>query len=150
MGKAHSEDLRQRVVAEVAAGASRRQAAERFKVGISSAIRWVSLKEETGGVAPRPRGGKPRSPLAPHADWLLQLIHAQPDLTLAAMVAKCAKEIGIETSEASLRRFFKRHAITFKKKPARGRAGAARRGASPRTLESRSGRPRPGKTGVRR
>ena len=148
MGKAHSEDLRQRVVAEVAAGASRRQAAERFKVGISS--RWVSLKEETGGVAPRPRGGKSRSPLEPHADWLLQLTRAQPDLTLEAIVARCEKEIGLETSEASLRRFFKRHAITFKKKPARGRAGAARRGASPRTLEGRSGRPRPDKTGVRR
>jgi transposase len=150
MGKAHSEDLRQRVVAEVAAGASRRQAAERFKVGISSAIRWVSLKEETGGVAPRPRGGKSRSPLEPHAEWLLQLTRAQPDLTLEAIVAKCEKEIGIETSEASLRRFFKRHAITFKKKPARGRAGAARRGASPRTLEGRPGWPRPDKTGVRR
>jgi transposase len=150
MGKAHSEDLRQRVVAEVAAGASRRQAAERFKVGISSAIRWVSLKEETGGVAPRPRGGKSRSPLEPHADWLLQLTRAQPDLTLEAIVTKCEKEIGIETSEASLRRFFKRHAITFKKKPARGRTGAARRGASPRTLEGRPGRPRPDKTGVRR
>jgi transposase len=148
MGKAHSEDLRQRVVAEVAAGASRRQAAERFKVGISS--RWVSLKEETGGVAPRPRGGKSRSPLEPHADWLLQLTRAQPDLTLEAIVARCEKEIGLETSEASLRRFFKRHAITFKKKSARGRAGAARRGASPRTLEGRSGRPRPDKTGVRR
>ena len=148
MGKAHSEDLRQRVVAEVAAGASRRQAAERFKVGISS--RWVSLKEETGGVAPRPPGGKSRSPLEPHADWLLQLTRAQPDLTLEAIVARCEKEIGLETSEASLRRFFKRHAITFKKKSARGRAGAARRGASPRTLEGRSGRPRPDKTGVRR
>ena len=149
MGKAHSEDLRQRVVAEVVAGASRRQAAERFKVGISSAIRWVSLKEETGAVAPRPRGGK-RSPLEPHADWLLQLTRAQPDLTLEAIVARCEKEIGLETSEASLRRFFKRHAITFKKKSARGRAGAARRGASPRTLEGRSGQPRPDKTGVRR
>jgi transposase len=59
MGKAHSEDLRQRVVAEVAAGVSRRQAAERFKVGISSAIRWVSLKEETGGVAPRRAAASP-------------------------------------------------------------------------------------------
>jgi transposase len=150
MGKAHSEDLRQRVVAEVLAGASRRQAAERFKVGISSAIRWVSLKEETGAVAPRPRGGKSRSPLEPHADWLLQLTRAQPDLTLEAIVARCGEEIGLETSEASLRRFFKRHAITFKKKPARGRAGAARRGAGPCTLESRSGQPRPDKTGVRR
>jgi transposase len=39
MGKAHSVDLRSRVVAEVAGGASRRQAAERFKVSASSAIR---------------------------------------------------------------------------------------------------------------
>lgn len=150
MGRAHSEDLRQRVVAEVASGSSRRQAAERFKVGISSAIRWVSLKEETGGVAPRPRGGKSRSPLEPHSDWLLQLIRAQPDLTLEAIVARCEEEIGIETSEASLRRFFKRHAITFKKKSARGRAGAARRGARPRMLEGRPSRPRPDKAGVRR
>jgi transposase len=128
MGKAHSEDLRERVVAEVAAGASRREAARRFKVGVSSAIRWSDLKDETGGVAPRPRGGKPRSPLEPHADWLLKLNRAEPDLTLEAIVARCVKDLGVKTSEASLRRFFKRHAITFKKKPARGRAGSARRG----------------------
>jgi transposase len=54
MGKARSDDLRVRVVEAVAAGASRRQAAARFKVGVSSAIRWVSLQAETGGVSPRP------------------------------------------------------------------------------------------------
>ncbi|MGR4864800.1 IS630 family transposase, partial [Caulobacter sp. LARHSG274] len=43
MGAAHSKGLRERVVAEVVAGASRRQAAARFKVSISSAIRWVAL-----------------------------------------------------------------------------------------------------------
>ena len=150
MPKPYSLDLRERVVRAVEAGASCREAAATFEIGVSSAIRWVSLKEETGAVAPRPRGGKSRSPLEPHADWLLQLTRAQPDLTLEAIVARCGEEIGLETSEASLRRFFKRHAITFKKKPARGRAGAARRGAGPRTLEGRSGQPRPDKTGVRR
>ncbi|VFU08439.1 protein of unknown function [Methylocella tundrae] len=59
------------------------------------------------------RGGKSRSPLEPHADWLLQITRAQPDLTLEAIVAKCEKEIGIETSEASLRRLFKRHAARW-------------------------------------
>src|SRR5882762_3547448 len=60
---AHSEDLRSRVVAEVLAGASRRQAAERFKVSAASAVRWAQLHGRTGGVDPRPRGGKSRSPL---------------------------------------------------------------------------------------
>src|SRR5450432_4571577 len=64
---AHSDDLRSRVVAEVLAGASRRQAAERFKVSAASAVRWAQLYSQTGGVGPRPRGGKSRSPLEPHA-----------------------------------------------------------------------------------
>ena len=67
MGAARSKDLRSRVVAEVAAGMSRRQAAARFKVSAASAVRWVTLAAQTGGVDPRPRGGKSRSPLAPPA-----------------------------------------------------------------------------------
>jgi transposase len=53
MGAAHSGDLRTRVVDEVtAARMSRRQAAAHFRVSAASAVRWVSLKAETGGVAP--------------------------------------------------------------------------------------------------
>ncbi len=74
MGQAASVDLRARVMAEVASGASRRQEAARFKVSASSAIRWAELKDETGQVDPRPRGGKSRSPLEPHAAWLLALV----------------------------------------------------------------------------
>ena len=47
---AHSDDLRSRVVAEILAGASRRQAAERFKVSAASAVRWAQLYSQTGGV----------------------------------------------------------------------------------------------------
>jgi transposase len=46
MGAARSVDLRERVVAEVLAGASRRQAAARFKVSPSSAIRWTALERK--------------------------------------------------------------------------------------------------------
>src|SRR5674476_822548 len=84
---AHSDDLRSRVVAEILAGASRRQAAERFKVSAASAVRWAQLYSQTGGVGPRPRGGKSRSPLEPHAVWLLDLTIAEPDLTLEAIVS---------------------------------------------------------------
>ena len=139
MGKARSDDLRLRVVAAVAAGASRRQAAARFAVGVASAIRWVTLFRETGSVSQRPRGGKPRSPLEPHADWLLALVAAEPDLTLVEIVERLAGELGVKINEISVRRFFKRHRISFKKNSARRRAGSAGRGRAPPRLEGRPG-----------
>ena len=50
MGKALSVDPRDRVVAVVAGGLSRRPAAERFGVSISSAIRWTALVRAPGAV----------------------------------------------------------------------------------------------------
>jgi transposase len=141
MGAARSKDLRERVVAEVAAGMSRRQAAVRFKVSAASAVRWVTLEAQTGGVDPRPRGGKSRSPLEPQATWLLALNAAEGDLTLAEIVRRLREELGIEVTEASIRRFFKRHGISYKKNSARQRADAARRGRSARALEGRPGEP---------
>lgn len=141
MGKAHSDDLRERVVAAVAVGMSRHQAAARFQVGVSSAIRWVTLKAQTGGIAPRPRGGKPRSPLEPHTAWLLELNEAENDLTLAQIGQRLLEERDMATSETSIRRFFKRHRISFKKNPARQRADASRRGRSPRLVEGEPVRP---------
>lgn len=45
--KTLSLDLRERVVAAVAGGVSRRQAAERFGASAASAIRWCSREKET-------------------------------------------------------------------------------------------------------
>ena len=138
---AHSGDLRSRVVGDILAGASRRQAAERFRVSVASAVRWAQLHDQTGSVQPRPRGGKSRSPLEPHAAWLLELISAEPDLTLEAIVERLLADLGLKTSEASVRRFFKRHTITFKKNAARRRAGPARRSSGARALEGQPGEP---------
>src|ERR1700716_352137 len=74
-----------------------------------------SLHSRTGGVDPRPRGGKTRSLWEPHLAWLLDLTIAEPDLTLEAIVQSLLAGLGLKTSEAADRRFFKRHAITFKK-----------------------------------
>src|SRR4028118_2301103 len=57
MGKPLSVDLRDRVVAAVADGMSRRQAAARFGVSISSAIRWTSLSRRTGAARAKRQGG---------------------------------------------------------------------------------------------
>jgi transposase len=114
---------------------SRRQAAFRFQVSAASAVRWVALKAETGGIGQRPRGGRSRSPLEPHAAWLLELNEAENDLTLAQIGARLKAERGVAITEASIRRFFMRRRISFKKNPARQRADAARRGRSARRLE---------------
>ena len=137
----YSDDLRARVVAAVAEGCSRRAAGKRFAVSASSSIRWVDLHEETGSVSARPRSGKSRSPLEPHASWLLELVASEPDLTLAEVVQRLLQDRGVHTSDSSLDRFFKRHGISFKKNSARRRAGASRRGRGTATLESRPTKP---------
>ena len=137
----YSEDIRTRVVAAVGGGSSRHAAAERFAVSVSSAIRWMKTYVETGSVSPRRGARKRRSPLEPHAAWLLELVTAEADLTLAEIVERLERERGVRTSDSSVDRFFARHNVTFKKNTARRRARTDGRGRSPATLEGRTGQP---------
>lgn len=123
----YSTDLRERVVLAVGEGVSRREAARVFRVSASSAIRWAELQDQTGRVCPKPRGGHRRSPLEAHAAWLLGLISREKDLTLEEIAARIGRELGVKTTKSSVDRFYVRHGITFKKKPARERTGQARR-----------------------
>src|SRR5437764_4006925 len=125
MPKAYSGDLRERVIEAVETGASRREAAERFEVSVSSAVKWLQRWRERRSAAPRPRGGS-ISPLEEFAAEVLALIGEQPDLTLVETVTELRKR-RIKTSRSSLWRFLDRHSITLKKKPAGGRAAARRR-----------------------
>jgi transposase len=136
MPKAYSQDLRERVVRAVEAGASCREAAALFEVGVSSAIRWVAQFRQIGSLAAKPMGGK-RSPLDAHKDWLLALIAAAPDLTLQEIRGRLAAR-GMMVAASSVWRFCDRAGLTFKKKPARGRAGAQRRAHGTRALEARA------------
>ena len=137
MPKAYSGDMRERVIARVESGASRLEAAEHYDVSASTAVIWVKCFHETGRCAAKPRGGS-TSPLEEHADFLLALIEDQPDLTLDEVVSAMRKQ-RIAGSRTAVWRFFQRHKITFKKKPARGGAGARGRGAGAPALDARTG-----------
>jgi len=128
MPKAYSRDLRERVIAAVETGASRREAAERFEVSVASAVKWLQRWCKERSAAPRPRGGSV-SPLEEFAAEILNLIAQQSDLTLVETVAELRKR-RIKTSRSSLWRFLDRHNITLKKSPASGRTAARRCGAS--------------------
>jgi transposase len=136
MPKPCSLELRERVVNAVESGASRREAAEWFEVSPSSAIKWVQRRRATGSIAPKPSGGS-TSPLEEHAEILLSLIAEQPDLTLDEIVVAMRKR-RIAGSRSAVWRLFQRHNISVKKKPARGRAAARRRGAGASTLDTRA------------
>lgn len=137
MPKAYSGDLRERVIGAVdQEGASRREAAERFGISPSSGVKWLQRWHETGSAAAKPRGGSV-SPLDKHTAMILGLIAEQPDLTLKETLAALLKR-RIRTSRSALSRFFGRHGISFKKKPASRRAGTARRGARAATLDTRA------------
>lgn len=115
MAKALSVDLRERVIGAVEGGLSRRQAAERFGVSASSAIRWCTLKEEQGSVAPKRQGGDRLSGrIESHASVILSLVDEIPDITLAELRQRLA-ERGIAAGIATLWRFFRRRRITLKK-----------------------------------
>jgi transposase len=136
MPKPYSQDLRERVVRAVEAGASCHEAAATFEVGVSSAIRWTARFRQTGSVRAKPMGGS-RSPLDAHKDFLLALISDEPDLTLEEIRSRLAVR-GIVVAASSVWRFCDRHDLTFKKKPARLRAGARGRADGARAVEART------------
>jgi transposase len=129
-------ELRLRVIDFVEGGGSRRGAAEHVEVSVSSAIRWMQRFREDGTCEPMPRGGS-TSPLEKHSRQILALIGAQADLTLDEIVSALHQR-RIPGSRSALSRFFARHGITIKKKPAGGRAQASRRGSRSPTLDSRA------------
>ena len=137
MPKPYSIDLRGRVIEDVETGASRREAAERYGLSPSVVVIWVQRFEETGSVAAKPSGGS-TSPLEKHAKFLLAQIANTPDLTLDEIVVAMRKR-RIAGSRSAVWRFFERHSISFKKKPAGGGAKASGRGPRTAALDARTG-----------
>jgi transposase len=78
MTKPCSEELRTRVVAAVDTGASCRDVAERFCIGVSSVVRWAQRFRQTGSVAAKPMGGVRHSRLEPERDCCLPVWLRRP------------------------------------------------------------------------
>jgi transposase len=115
MSKALSVDLRVRVLQAVAAGASHREAADRYGVSAASVSRWRSREREQGAPRPLALGGDRRSKaMESQADTILAIMASNRDITLAEIKAALAEQ-KIAASVAGLWRFFRRHGITLKK-----------------------------------
>lgn len=117
MSKALSLDLRTRVLAAVAGGASHRAAAGRFGVSAASVSRWRALERARGDARPGPLGGDRRSGrVEAQAPLILALVEETPDITIEELRQALAAR-GHQFGYGTIQRFFARHQITRKKRP---------------------------------
>jgi transposase len=101
----------------VAAGASHREAAERFGVSAASVSRWRILERQQGDARPKALGGDRRSGrIEAHKETILAVLEATPDLAIEELRRRLAEK-GLVFGEGTIRRFLDRHRITRKKKP---------------------------------
>lgn len=116
MSKALSVDLRVRVLATVAGGATHREAAERFGVSAASVSRWRALERVQGDARPKALGGDRKSGrIEASKDAVLAALGPEADRSIEE-IRLVLREQGLVFSFGSLQRFFKRHAISRKKR----------------------------------
>ena len=90
MARAYSLDLRERVVAAVAAGQSCRSVAKTFMVSVASVVKWSQRHRAVGSPAALKVGGRRPYLVARERDWVLARIAEKPDLTLRALLKELA------------------------------------------------------------
>jgi transposase len=112
-----SMDLRERIVAAVVEGSSIREAARRFAVSPSTAIKLMQRVRATGSPAPDRFGGHRRPILAPHRAEIERLMAVEPDLTLAQLRDRLHERCGVTAGISTLHAMLRRMGMTHKKSP---------------------------------
>lgn len=82
MARHYSVDFRERVLASFRAGVPADEIATLLGVSVRSIYRWNELERETGGVAPRPKSGRPPLIGPDAAGPLQQMVEAHPAATI--------------------------------------------------------------------
>tara|TARA_R110002110_G_C12972060_1_gene672654 strand:+ start:95 stop:454 length:360 start_codon:yes stop_codon:yes gene_type:complete len=118
MTRPYSNDLRERVVSAVEAGATCRAASARFGVSVSTVVKWSQRYRRTGIVAAGKMGGHRPRVLEPHRAFIVDRLREEPHLTLHRLKDELAVR-GIVVSHNTVWMFLRREGLRFKKKPVR-------------------------------
>src|SRR3954463_1906320 len=116
MARPYSQDLRDRVIEATGNGTSARQAAVRFDVGVSTAIKWAERLRDSGERSARRQGRRPGSKPDAPPDFLLAVSEAAPDATIEELQRRLVAEKGVRASTGTIWTFLDRCGLTFKKK----------------------------------
>ena len=118
MGKPYSLDLRQRICGYVAAGNSCRAAGRIFGVSAATAVRYAADQLERVEVSPKPQGrpvGK-FGKLALYTDFLIDIVRAEPDITLRELSCALIDTHGVSVQLSSIHRALQRAGFSYKKR----------------------------------
>ena len=126
-----SLDIRRRLVAAIEGGSSCHQAAARFAVSPSAAIKLMQRVRRTGSIVPGRVGGCRKPELTGHKDWLHQLTRTRVGITLEEIKAVLIEERGIEVSITAIWRMLRKLGLSHKK--SRSRRPSVSAPTSPRT-----------------
>ena len=110
MTRPYSMDLRERVVAAVdSEGMTRHEAAARFGIAVSSAIKWAARYRRTGSVAPSKIGGyKPKTLRDGHEAWLIARCQ-EKEFTISQLVEELQSVRSLKVDRRSVWEFLHRH-----------------------------------------
>jgi len=124
MGRPISMDLRERVVAAVRSGMSRRRAAARFSVAPSTVVNWMKRTEAEGFPAIGKVGGHRKFVLESELPWIRERLEQVPELSLRRLLAEL-NDRGLAVSYYAVWNVVHDADLSFKKKSARQRTGPA-------------------------
>lgn len=115
MGRAYSQDLRERVMAAVDSGTSAYAAASIFRVSVSYIYKVLGRWKKMGETSARPWAGGPKPKLAAHDEALRARVMSKPDATLAELQAWLLAEHNVKVSIGCLWKRLRQLGLTLKK-----------------------------------
>lgn len=118
MGNPYSLDLRRRICGYIAAGNSCRAAGRVFGVSAATAVRYAADQRERGDITPKPQGRPPGrfGKLASQTGFLIEIVRAEPDITLQELSNALEDTHGISVQLSSIHRALKRAGFSYKKR----------------------------------
>ena len=126
MGKPHSLELRQLVVAFVDEGNSHREAARHFRTSPKFVNDMIKLRRETGALDAKPQGNQGGcGKLSRLGDWMRARLSEKGDLTLNELRLELGQAHGVTVHRSSVGHWLHRLGQSHKKNSARRRAKAA-------------------------
>ena len=113
----YSVDFRKKIIeAYEEGGTSIRKVAQQFRVSPDTVRRLLKQYRQTGDLAPKKCGTRKKSVLSQYEQAVIEMVKANPDLTLWQYCEKVREEQGVQVSISMMDRFLKQHDFTLKKK----------------------------------
>ena len=131
--RAYSDDLRERVIAEIQGGSTVYDAADKFSVSRSWVYKIRARYEKTGSYEALPIPGGPRKIAGEDLIRLKKLVKENPDATLKELIEKGQFNISV----SGLYRILRREKITYKKNAISKRSREKRGKTCQKELEGR-------------